>query len=275
MKDEYYLFRGCLIPTRLPFLERSSLLVLDRLGIAHTPLPGATCCVEPIGLRSLALDTWLVVAARMLSIAEEEGRDVLTLCNGCYVSLKEARHLLQSREEREKVNAVLAEIGREYRGKADIEHLAGLVRRKGSEIQSLTVAPLDKLRIAPHSGCHMLRPSSVTAIDASFSPHVLTDAARWVGADAVVEEEWPKCCGGGVTGVDDRLSSDILDDSIREFRAAGANCILTPCPFCFVQFDIRQKQGIPVLFLAEMLALAFGASPEEIGLRYHRTKVEI
>jgi len=30
-----------------------------------------------------------------------------------------------------------------------------------------------------------------------------------------------------------------------------------------------------VLFLSEMLALAFGASPEEIGLRYHRTKVDI
>ncbi|MBM4237382.1 MAG: CoB--CoM heterodisulfide reductase subunit B, partial [Euryarchaeota archaeon] len=205
LRDEYYLFKGCLIPTRLPFLERSSLLVLESLEIAHTSLPGATCCVEPIGLRSLALDTWLVVAARMLSIAEEGGRDILTLCNGCYVSLKEARHLLQSREERERVNAVLSEIGREYRGKGNVEHLAGLVRRKRSEIQSLTVAPLDKLRIAPHSGCHSLRPSTVTAIDASFSPRVLTEVARWVGAEAVAGEEWPKCCGGGVAGIDDGL----------------------------------------------------------------------
>ena len=44
-------------------------------------------------------------------------------------------------------------------------------------------------------------------------------------------------------------------------------------PFCFVQFDIRQKEGLPVLYLSELLALAFGATPEQIGLKYHKTRL--
>jgi heterodisulfide reductase subunit B len=48
---------------------------------------------------------------------------------------------------------------------------------------------------------------------------------------------------------------------------------LTPCPFCFVQFDLKQKDDVPVLYLAELLALALGASSDEIGLKYHRIKI--
>lgn len=273
MRNDLYLFRGCLIPTRLPYLERSSAFVLDTLGVNHRLLPGATCCVEPIGLRSLAVDTWLVVAARMLSIAERDGRDVLTLCNGCYVSLREARHLLRSEEERERVNAILGEIGMEYRGRSDVVHLGGLAADMGGEVRSLVTNPLTGLRVAAHPGCHMLRPSGVTGIDAHFSPRSLTDMARITGAEVAYSPDWPACCGGGVSGVNDDISTGVLNDALTEFRAAGATCILTPCPFCFVQFDLRQKNGIPVLHLSELLALAFGASPEEIGLRHHRTKL--
>ena len=275
MSDELYLFRGCLIPTRLPFLERSSLFVLDKLGIGHEILPGATCCVEPIGLRSLALDTWLVTAARMLSIAEDEGKDILTLCNGCYVSLKEARHVLESKEERDRVNSILDEIGMEYGGKVDVHHLCGIVKDMESNVRSCVVCPQESLRVAVHPGCHIVRPSAVTDIDSRFSPRVLSDIAEWVGSEVAYSEDWPKCCGGGIAGISDDISYRVLEDSLKEFKHAGANSILTPCPFCFVQFDIRQKEGIPVLYFSELLALAFGAPPETIGMKYHRVKVVV
>lgn len=273
MSDEFYLFRGCLIPTRLPFLERSSLFVLDKLGMTYENLPGATCCVEPIGLRSLALDTWLVTAARMLAIAENDGRDILTLCNGCYVSLREARHILESREERNRVNFILDEIGIEYNGTADVLHLCGIVRDMEKKVRSCVVRPQESFKVAVHPGCHIVRPSAVTDIDSRFSPHVISDIAKWVGSEAVYSKDWPKCCGGGIAGISDDISSRVLEEALAEFRHAGANSILTPCPFCFVQFDVKQKEGIPVLYLSELLALAFGAAPESIGMRYHRTKI--
>ena len=112
MSEPYLLYSGCLIPTRLPFLERSSRFVLDKIGIEYEPFPEATCCVEPIGLRSLGYDTWLAVAGRLLSIAEKRRSRVLTLCNGCYLSLKEAEHALSDQKVREKVNQILQPAGR-------------------------------------------------------------------------------------------------------------------------------------------------------------------
>lgn len=273
MNDTFYLFRGCLIPTRLPFLERSSLFVLDKMQVDYQPLPGATCCVEPIGLRSLAVDTWLVVAARLLSIAEENDRNILTLCNGCLISLKEAKHALKSQSMKDRVNEVLAGIGRRYTGKIDIIHLVDLIAKKRTKLDELVVRQGAGMRVAIHPGCHLVRPSKLTSYDQSYYTRILSEIASSLGADVVAEEDWPNCCGGGVSSINEVLSSKVLDELINEFAAAGANCILTPCPFCFIQFDIRQKQGIPVLYFSEFLALALGASPEEIGLGYHKTRV--
>lgn len=274
MTRPYFLFRGCLIPTRLPFLERSSLFVLDKLGIEYGQMAGATCCVEPIGLRSLAEDTWLVVTARMLALAEREGRDILTLCNGCYLSLEESRQRLESRSTRTEVNAVLEEMGLRYSGGVKVKHFAEIVREAGEErVRSLVTAPQDRLRLAAHPGCHMVRPSNRLGVDESFAPRLLDEIASWCGSQVVVSEKWPKCCGGGIAGVDEKISSRMLEDATSSFRPGGANCILTPCPFCFVQFDVRQRDGLPVLHLSELLALAFGAAPEQIGLKYHKARV--
>jgi heterodisulfide reductase subunit B2 len=274
LNRKYLLFRGCLIPTRLPFLERSSLFVLEKLGVEHDQMVGATCCVEPIGLRSLAQDTWLVVTARMLAMAENCGRDILSLCNGCYLSLEESRQALEDESTRARVNAVLKEIGLQYNGNVRVMHFAEIVKEAGEEkVRSLVSSPQDRLRLAAHPGCHMVRPSSRLKIDDSFNPKILDGIASWCGSQVVVSEEWPKCCGGGIAGIDENVSSRMLEDATSSFRPSGANCILTPCPFCFVQFDIRQKDGLPVLYLAELLALAFGASPEQIGLKYHKTKL--
>ncbi len=275
MSEHYLLYSGCLIPTRLPFLERSSRFVLDGIGVEYEPFPDATCCVEPIGLRSLGFDTWLATAGRLLSIAEKRRSRVLTLCNGCYLSLKEAEHALSDPEVRERVNLILEPTGHRYEGRAEVEHFVQLVHRIGeTKWPQLATEPQSRFSFAVHPGCHMVRPSQITQIDNPYSTHVIEDLARWSGAKVVHSDEWPKCCGGGLSGIDDNISSAILNDNIVSFKAANANAILTPCPFCFVQFDLKQKGSMPVLYLAELLALALGAGPEEIGLKYHRIKLQ-
>lgn len=274
MSKKHYLFSGCLIPTRLPFLEASSRFVLGRLGIEHEDLPDATCCVEPIGLRTMARDTWLASAARLLAIAEEADRDIITLCNGCYMSLKEASHALEDRAIRTEVNGVLRSVGREYRGGTEVHHLPGLLSEREAGIRSAVVRPMD-IALVSHPGCHMLRPSGILGLDASFRPEVLDRIASWTGARMVRGEDWPSCCGGGLSGIDEELSSKLLSGPAGSHKVSGAGAILTPCPFCFVQFDIKQKGGLPVLYLAELLALSMGAAPEKIGMQYHRNKLTL
>jgi heterodisulfide reductase subunit B len=149
-----------------------------------------------------------------------------------------------------------------------------MVKEAGEQrVRSLTTVPQSRFGFAAHPGCHMVRPSTKLKIDESFAPKVLDDIASWCGSSVVVSEKWPKCCGGGIAGIDEKVSIRMLEDATSSFRPSGANCILTPCPFCFVQFDIRQKEGLPVLYLSELLALAFGATPELIGLKYHKTRL--
>ncbi len=274
MNERFYLFSGCLIPTRLPFLEASSCFVLDRLGIEYEHLPDAACCVEPIGLRTMAKDTWLASAARLLAIAEEDGRDILTLCNGCYMSLREASHALRDASLRRQVNRTLGAIGREYRGTVSVRHLPGALLEREDDVRKAVARPMN-LRLVSHPGCHMVRPSAVLGLDSSFRPAVVDRIASWTGARVERTDDWPSCCGGGLAGISEELSSRMLIGPSERYMSSGAAAVLTPCPFCFVQFDIKQKSGLPVLYLAELLALAMGAAPESIGMQHHRKKVNV
>ncbi|NIP35539.1 MAG: CoB--CoM heterodisulfide reductase subunit B, partial [Thermoplasmata archaeon] len=64
MADAYALYHGCLIPARAPFLEASTKMVLDDLGIAYEDLEGTSCCVDPTTLRGTSERAWLVLNAR-------------------------------------------------------------------------------------------------------------------------------------------------------------------------------------------------------------------
>ena len=60
--------------------------------------------------------------------------------------------------------------------------------------------------------------------------------------------------------------------------AAGADCIVTPCPLCHLNLDSRQpevekvigqKLGIPILHLPQLIGLAIGIDPQVLGLDRH------
>ena len=96
---ELKLFLGCVIPNRLPFIEATSRKVFDKLGIQTSDAPFA-CCPEPIGFHSVCETSWLAMGARNLSIAEGEGKDIISLCNGCTNTLKGVKHELDHDDDK-------------------------------------------------------------------------------------------------------------------------------------------------------------------------------
>ncbi|MEJ2498153.1 MAG: heterodisulfide reductase subunit B, partial [Sulfurovaceae bacterium] len=63
----------------------------------------------------------------------------------------------------------------------------------------------------------------------------------------------------------------------------NADIVVTPCPLCHLNMDIKQESAgkllgrdidIPVLHMPQMVALALGCTPKEIGLKYHITKAK-
>ena len=89
---EYTFFPGCLARLKLPQIELSVRLILNRLGFGLRDEPGFTCCPDPVVFRSGSKDDWLTLAARNLAL--DSGSPIVTLCPGCASSLSEARHIL-------------------------------------------------------------------------------------------------------------------------------------------------------------------------------------
>src|SRR3990170_4640618 len=91
----YAMFWGCQIPARLPFIEKSTRLVLDRLEVPYQDVEGFTCCPERELIRTASEELWYVAGTRNLALAEEQGLDILTPCNGCYSTQKDIIHQLK------------------------------------------------------------------------------------------------------------------------------------------------------------------------------------
>ena len=284
--SKYALYHGCLIPARAPFLEKATKLVLADLGVEVEDLKGTSCCVDPITLRSTSEAAWAVLGARNIALAEERSLPLLSQCNGCFSNLNEANVMLQGDAElREAVNAHLRAVGRTYRGTVGVHHLVGLLRDMGEQrVRGLVKRPLAAWTVASEPGCHLTRPSDYSPFPDARYPRVVEQLASWAGARTAEYSETIMCCGNVVRAIDANVADTMLADLMRSIAAAGATHIVTPCPTCFVQIDMGQKdvleraglaKPIPVLFVTEMLALAFGHGPGELGLKYHRVPVEV
>jgi len=281
----YALFLGCTIPARQPNYELSARKTLAKLGVELVDLDNFTCCCPP-PIQSINLESSQAVAAYNICLAEEAGLDIVALCNGCFESLAMANAALKKDKNlRAKINEILAEVGKEFKGTIEVKHfLQVLIDDIGVEaIKASVVKPLNTLKVAPFYGCHSLRPSELLKFDDPERPHILEDLIEALGAESVEYRDKLKCCGGLLRGVSDDLALDLAREKLLNTTKAGAECITTLCPFCFVALDIGQIQvkskfnevyDMPILHYSELLALALGVDPEELALRSHKIKTD-
>jgi heterodisulfide reductase subunit B len=217
-------------------------------------------------------------------VAEEAGVELFTICSGCTATLSEAVHLLEHEPEwKEKVNERLAKVGREYRGETRIRHIVTVLRDEvGIEKVAASVEkPLDGVSVAVHYGCHLLKPTEVMQVDEPDDPTVLDDLMEAIGIDTVKHRERLLCCGKACrdTDIPNDMVGDVLDSAIE----AGAECLGVICPSCFDEFDVGQlklakktkrESTLPAVYYFQLLALAQGTDPSEVGLDRHKVKAK-
>jgi heterodisulfide reductase subunit B2 len=290
MKSSLYL--GCIAPNRYPGIEVATIKTSKALGLELVDLVGASCCPAPGAFGSMDILTWEALAARNICLSEQMGLDCTVVCNGCYKSLYDVNEKLKENpEEKKKVNELLKLAGMEFQGTIEVRHLAEqLYRDVGvKKIRDSVVTPLNGLRVGIHYGCHMLKP----ARDRKFGspafgteyPTFLDEMVEALGATSVDYKEKMMCCGagGGVRGYKIDYALDMTNEKLKNMAEVGVDCIVDVCPFCHLQFDkgqqeIKEKFGdvynIPVLHYSQLLGLAQGMSPEELGLSVHVIPVD-
>jgi heterodisulfide reductase subunit B len=276
-------FPGCLIPARHPAMEFAIRHTLPNLGIEIVDLEGASCCPDPIYFKSKDKLSWLAVAARNLTLAEELDLDIFTNCSGCTATLSETYHLLQDEALRAKVNERLKRINREYRGTSRVRHIATVVRDEAGyeTVQRSVVRPLEGLKVAIHYGCHLLKPSRIMQVDDPNDPDVMEKLVMALGATPVRHRNWYLCCGKACQTED--VPANMMHDLLGTVNEEQADILCMICPTCFGQFDHGQMKvakqfgedyHTPPIYYFQLLAFAQGVPYEQLGFERQRFKPE-
>lgn len=283
----YAFFLGCIMPNRYPGIESAMRNVAPALGIELKDMEGASCCPPPGVIKSFDKPTWLAVAARNLCIAEALGCDIVTLCSGCYATLKEANIVLkENMEKRVAVNRILKDFNKEFRGTINVRHLLEVLYLDigANQLSKLVKKPLN-LNVAVHYGCHILKPSRSREIKGSERPRFFDELVEVLGAKSVPYKDRMLCCGagGGVRAASLDVALDITQEKLQNIKDVGAELIVTPCSFCHLQYDwgqieIKDRTGvlfnIPVLHYVQLLGLALGLQPEKLGVYHNAIPVD-
>jgi len=282
---EYAFFLGCTIPLKLPHLEKAFRDVASILDVKLKEMEGVSCCPEPVSLQSLNIDTWMTLGARNLAIAEKMGLDILTICSGCYETLKTVSVLLEEDEKYlEKINAILKKINYKYTGKTKVYHFVELFSQPEwlNKIKELTVKPLDDLNLAVHYGCHLIRPSKIMQFDHPEKPEKIDIILEALGAKTVDFATKLECCGF-CARLQEEIGEKLVEEKMTELcdLEEEVDALIAVCPACTTQYDrkekiIARKTGkkldIPVLYLAEIMAVALGVELEDLSLKQRSVK---
>jgi succinate dehydrogenase / fumarate reductase, cytochrome b subunit len=141
------------------------------------------------------------------------------------------------------------------------------------------VRPLEGLRIAPFYGCYIVRPTR--RLDFAEYPErdrYLDMVIEAVGAQPVKYAGSHKCCGFPVITMNRTTSLRQAGRHLADAIDADADCLVTPCPLCHLNLDMQQPDAakyvereldIPVLHLPQMLGIALGLGPKELGMNKH------
>ena len=280
MTEEYGFFIGCTIPLKLPHLEKAFRDVAGILDVKLIEMEGVSCCPEPVSLQSLNIDTWVALGARNLAIAEKMGVNIIAICSGCYETLKTVSVLLEEDEEYlGKINGILQKIGYNYTGKTKVYHFVELFSQPEwlEKIKKLLIKPLDDLNLAVHYGCHLIRPSKIMQFDHPEKPEKIDIILEALGAKTVEFANKLECCGF-CARLQEEIGMKLVEDKMTELCEMDetVDALIAVCPSCTTQLDRKEKivarrtgkvLDIPVLYLAEVMAIALGIELEDLSLK--------
>lgn len=268
MNLSYY--PGCSLHGSSREYDVSTKAVCRALGIELRELDDWICCGASSGH---SLDEALSVAlpAKNLKLAAESGLDLLVPCAACYNRLKAARRAMKESESVRTATKDLLDFDGGDNGLEILNWIELLKDRIG--LGALTAQlrkPLTGLKAVCYYGCLLVRPQAVTGFDHPEHPRSMEEILRGLGAEPVRWASAAECCGGSLSLSRSEIVKDLVDGIVQAAVEAGADVIVTLCPLCLENLDMRQSRGsLPVLYLTELLGLALGLEEAPGWIKKH------
>jgi len=260
----YVFYPGCSLESTASDFGESTKAVARALGIDMPEMRDWTCCGSTAAHQT---DELLSLALPAKNLAAAAGNTVAVCCAACYSRLKTANHEIAASEEKRRQVAGI--IDADYDGSTPVKHVLEILRDDIGlrELSARVVRPLSGLKVAAYYGCLLLRPPSIMRFDDPENPRLLDDIAVATGAEPV---EWPhktECCGASYSITKPEIVENLTHRILKMACEAGADCIVTACPLCQLNLDMRQgdverrygeRFDLPVLYFTQLLGLALG-----------------
>ncbi|MCM1985208.1 CoB--CoM heterodisulfide reductase iron-sulfur subunit B family protein [Lyngbya confervoides] len=282
---KYAYYPGCVAQGACRELYQSTHEMTQALGIELVELKQAACC----GSGTFKEESQLLedtVNARNIALAEQLNLPLLTHCSTCQGVIGHVDERLKEAQTHDpdylaQVNQLLQQQRcAPYQGTSEVKHLLwALVGDYGLEALTRRVRQrLVGLNCAAFYGCYLLRAQKTLPFDDPHYPTSMENLFEALGAMPVYYQGRTQCCGWPLSSYATQQSFQMAGGRIQVAIAAGADCLVTPCPLCHLNLDSRQPEvekvvgqslGLPVLHLPQLVGLALGIEPTKLGLERH------
>jgi len=284
MRFAYY--PGCSAQSTCKELNAATHVVAANIGLELIELPSAGCTGSR-ELRAIDPDLFLALNARLLALAEANDLPLMTVCNTCTLNFLDVNKILAEEPERlAAVNAILANQGLHYRGTTRVSHFLWVLLEDIGEAQlrARVVRRLAGLRVAAFYGCHITRPPAHFGFVDSRNARSIERINEILGCESIDYSGRTECCGFHTAAHEEKIAIKLTGRHIKSAQDNGAAAIVTPCPLCHTVLDTFQDQmerdlgtelGMPILHLPQLVGLAIGLTPAQLGVAHHMVPVDL
>jgi succinate dehydrogenase / fumarate reductase cytochrome b subunit len=277
---------GCVSRGFTPELHGSMAKIAPLLDIELVELDRAACCGAGV-IAEHNQELADALNARTFALAQQvDGADLMmNICSTCQGAQSECQERLDANGDyRGHINETLAAEGLNYRKGIVNKHLLWLmVEEIGLDAVAAKVKrPLTDLRVGPFYGCYIVRPTDRLGIDREHPRDIyLHRLIEALGGTVVDYAGQYKCCGFPIITMNKEASLKQAGRHLGDALDADADCLVTPCPLCHLNLDLQQPLaeryagrtlGMPVLHLPQLVGLALGLEPKELGMSKHVVK---
>jgi heterodisulfide reductase subunit B len=272
---KYAYFPGCSLSATGYDYHLSFVFVAKALGIDLVEVRDWVCCGASSGRATSHLLS-VALPALNLSHAEQDGFDrLIAPCPACLSRFKAANaELKEDGDLRERIRQRFDDA---YRGRVKVYHPLEVFLEIGLErIREKVRKRLSGLKIACYYGCLLTRPPKIAEFDNSEDPQSMDSIVRTLGATPIEWSRKTECCGASMALTRSDIVLKLSNDILHEAKEVGAGAIAVACPLCQANLDCRQGQieetygvryEIPILYITQLMGLAFGAFPQETGIQ--------
>ena len=284
----YAFWPGCVSKGACPELYQSMVRVAPELGIDLVELYDGNCTGAGV-ISEHSMETADALNGRNFAMAQRLDLPLINICSTCQGVQSMAQDRMKKKPElAAKVNETLADEGLRYDAERGLEvknFLWVLVEDLGlDKLRGLVKNPLTGLKAGPFYGCYILRPKHRLGYEKHPERDLyLEQLIETLGGEVVQYDGARKCCGFPIITMAREVSLRQAGTHVGDALDAGADCLVTPCPLCHLNLDMQQPEAakavnreleLAILHLPQLVGLALGFEPKELGMRQHIASTE-